>query len=225
MIVLLVLAVYLIGALVTWRIAYGRMYGALYKRLSECTECVTRAARNDDKPFKSDLGCSIHDSMVERTFKDVLWITICWPFVAIGLLSFMLVMSIVGIIVKAAFPRGNRNRGYLTWNRAISSAQYNNKVRDLRRELRTLNIDPDKWLPADPELEPVDAVSTRQLESEGAVLGRRLQEISEALRQAKEVSASMRNVDPEQKRNVLEAKLRTPSRHLYESSWTYGPEA
>ena len=201
----LALGVYLVGAAIAWRIAYGRCYGKLYQDLARCGECVSRAASNDNV----SLGCYRHSRTVYSTYQQVLWIALFWPFVLLGLSVFRVVMLMVMVVNRVCFPRGNRNNGYLTWNRAIAGAKYKTNERELRMELVRLGINSEEWFPRDLKLEPANDLSSRQLESEGQVLGRKLAEVRASLKLAKEISA-MEGVALSQKRKAIQATLVAP---------------
>lgn len=203
---LLVLGIYLVGALITWRIAYGRWYNKLYLQMAQCRACVAEAAGSDSK-FD---GCSGHKYDVASARDAVVWAVLCWPFLLLGIVVFYTGKLLKVAINRAAFPRGNRTSGYLAWTQAKTSLEYKAKARDLRWELRGLGIDPESWMPEDPILEPTYNLSPRQLESQGWALGRRLEEVSMALRQAKEITDL--KVGDDAKRLAIEATLLVPYR-------------
>lgn len=201
---LLVFGIYLIGAFVAWRVTYSRVYGSLYRTLAGCDACVRRGQSHG-----SSLGCyGLHNRQADSAYQMVLWIVLAWPFVGIGWLMFKLGKLLFRLVNRLAFPRGNRNRGYLAWTQAKDNLEYNTKAKDLRHELRRLGIDPEAWMPRDLALSSPDVLSRQELESQGWVLGRKLEEVSMSLRAAKEIMAM--ELDDSTKRHAIETVLIPP---------------
>lgn len=200
-IVWLSLAVYVAGALVTWKIMYNMVYGAIYSIMADCRDCVSRAGSIE---VGESHGCIIHKSQYQNALPKVGWATALWPIfgllIGFGALIYYAVVGLGHAIERIGFPRGNRNKGFLAWQTALTREQYTKTEERLRRELRILGITDSRWFSDT----GYDGRGSADLESASREeLSRRLAQVTAQLSQAKAITGL--NVPKDDKRKAIQS--------------------